>query len=133
LAGQLVPLAQARFSRALPRGTTARSPFLLGGMDVPEEALASIDRCASQLIAICGLGAMLTCSAPEMAQLDVPVLVGFGEHDITGPARDTANALPRCRDITLYELAGAGHNHNVAPNRTELWDRLARWALAVGP
>jgi pimeloyl-ACP methyl ester carboxylesterase len=133
LAEQLVTLAQARFSRALPRGTTARSPFLLGGMDVPEEALTSIDKCASHLIAVCGLGSMLKCSAPEMAQLDVPVFVGFGEHDITGPARDTANAMPRCRDITLYELAGAGHNQNVAPNRAELWDRLARWALAVGP
>lgn len=130
---QLVALAQARFSRALPRATTARSPFLLGGMQVPEQALAAIDRCASNLIAVCGLGAMLKCARPEMAELDVPVFIGFGEHDITGDARDTANALPRCPDITLYELAGAGHNHNVAPNRQRLWDRLAQWALGVAP
>jgi pimeloyl-ACP methyl ester carboxylesterase len=131
LARELVPLAQAKFSRPLPRGTTARSPFLLGGMPVPEEALAAIDRCASHLIAVCGLGSMLKCAAPEMRLIDVPVFVGFGEHDITGDARDTANALPSCRDITLFELAGAGHNQNVAPNRHELWDRLGQWALGV--
>ncbi len=129
---QLVTLAQARFSRSLPRGTTARSPFLLGGMDVPAVALAAMDACATHLVAVCGLGAMLKCAAPEMAVLDVPAFVAFGEHDITGPARDTANALPRCRDITLFELAGAGHNHNVAPNRVELWDRLGRWARDIG-
>ena len=130
---QLIALAQARFSRSLPRGTTARSPFLLGGMDVPEMALAAMDACATHLVAVCGLGAMLKCAAPEMAALDVPAFIAFGEHDITGPARDTANALPRCRDITLFELAGAGHNHNVAPNRVELWDRLGRWARDIGP
>jgi pimeloyl-ACP methyl ester carboxylesterase len=131
LAEQLVTLAQARFSRALPRGTTARSPFLLGGMPVPEVALAAIDRCASNLIAVCGLGAMLKCARPELREIDVPVFIGYGERDITGDARDTANALPRCRDITLYELPAAGHNHNVAPNREQLWDRLGQWALGV--
>jgi pimeloyl-ACP methyl ester carboxylesterase len=131
VAEQLVALAQVRFSRALPRGTTASSPFLLAGMEVPDEALAAIDRCASNLIAVCGLGSMLKCARPEMSEIDVPVFVGFGERDITGDARDTANALPRCPDITLFELAAAGHNHNVAPNRRQLWDRLGQWALGV--
>jgi pimeloyl-ACP methyl ester carboxylesterase len=132
-AEQLVALAQERFGRPLPRGTTARSPFLLGGMPVPEEGLAAIDRSSSALLAVCGLGSMLKCSAPEMAELEVPVFLGFGERDITGPARDTANALVSCRDITLYELPAAGHNHNVAPNRVDLWDRFARWALTATP
>jgi pimeloyl-ACP methyl ester carboxylesterase len=131
VAEQLVALAQIRFSRALPRGTTATSPFLLAGMEVPDEALAALDGCASNLIAVCGMGAMLKCARVEMSEVDVPVFVGFGERDITGDARDTANALPRCPDITLYELAAAGHNHNVAPNRQQLWDRLGHWALGV--
>ncbi len=133
LAANLVTLAQARFSRPLPQGSTARSPFLLGGMDVPEHALAALDACASHMIAVCGLGAMLKCCAPDMALIDVPVFIGFGERDITGDARDTATALPRCRDISIFELPGAGHNHNVAPNRTVLWDRLAGWAEQVVP
>jgi pimeloyl-ACP methyl ester carboxylesterase len=130
---QLVALAQQRFGRPLVRATTARSPFLLGGMPVPEAGLAAIDRCASNLIATCGLGSMLKCAAPQMAAIDVPVFLAFGEHDITGDARDTANALRCCPDLTIFELSGAGHNHNVAPNRRVLWDRLAHWACGIAP
>jgi pimeloyl-ACP methyl ester carboxylesterase len=75
---------------------------------------------------------MLKCTSGSVPLLDVPVLIGFGERDITGDARSTASALTRCRDITLFELAGAGHNHNVAPNRAVLWDRVAAWAQGVG-
>ena len=32
-------------------------------------------------------------------------------------------------DVTVFVLPGAGHNHNVAPNRTVLWNRIAWWAL----
>lgn len=130
---QLVTLAQRRFGRPLPRPTTARSPFLLGGMEVTEEGLAAIDRSASNLLPVCGLGAMLKCAAPHLSIVDVPVFVAFGEHDITGDARDTANALPRCPDFTVFELAGSGHNHNIAPNRAVLWRRLARWARDIDP
>jgi hypothetical protein len=31
----------------------------------------------------------------------------------------------------LFVLAGTGHNHNVAPDREVLWDRLASWARTV--
>ena len=126
LAVRLVDLAKARFGRPLPKGTTARSDFLLAGMPVPEEGLAAMDRCASHLLAICGLGSMLKCTAPDVKLIDVPVFVGYGERDITGNARATGDALASCPDISLFELPGSGHNHNVAPNRTELWDRLAR-------
>ncbi len=134
LAVRLVDLAKARFGRPLPKGTTARSDFLLAGMPVPEEGLAAMDRCASHLLAICGLGSMLKCTAPDVKVIDVPVFVGYGERDITGNARATGDALASCPDISLFELAGSGHNHNVAPNRTELWDRLGVWAsTVVGP
>ena len=32
----------------------------------------------------------------------------------------------------LFVLPGTGHNHNVAPTREQLWDRLGRWAHGVG-
>jgi pimeloyl-ACP methyl ester carboxylesterase len=131
LAVRLVDLAKERFGRPLPKGSTARSDFLLAGMAVPEEGLAAMDRCASNMLAICGLGSMLKCTAPDVKLIDVPVFVGYGERDITGNARATGDALASCPDISLFELAGSGHNHNVAPNRTELWDRLAVWASTV--
>jgi hypothetical protein len=101
-------------------------------MDVPEEALAAIAASASPLLACCGLASMLKCTADDVTKLDVAVFLGFGEHDITGNARATAGLMRACPDITLFELPGAGHNHNVAPNRTQLWDRLGRWALGIG-
>jgi pimeloyl-ACP methyl ester carboxylesterase len=131
IAAQLVKLAKVRFGRPLPRGRTARSDFLLAGMPVPEEGLAALDRSKSNLLACCGLGSMLKCSAPDARLIDVPVFLGFGERDITGNARATASALAICPDITLFELPGSGHNHNVAPNRTVLWDRLAIWAMGI--
>ena len=48
--------------------------------------------------------------------------------ETAGNVRCTAVALRSCPDITLYVLPGAGHNHNIAPNRTDLWGRLATWA-----
>jgi pimeloyl-ACP methyl ester carboxylesterase len=128
---QLVELARARFGGPLRKATTTRSAFLLGGMEVPEAALAAIDASASNLLTCCGLASMLKCTADAVTRLDVPIFLGFGECDITGNARATAGLLRTCPDITLFELPGAGHNHNVAPNRAQLWDRLGQWALGV--
>jgi hypothetical protein len=36
-----------------------------------------------------------------------------------------APALRACPDISLFVVPGAAHNHNIAPNRTVLWDRMA--------
>jgi len=129
---RIVELATKKFGRPLPKGTTTRSAFLLGGMPVPDDALAALDECIAPLLACCGLASMLKCTSRDVRALDVPVLIGVGEHDITGDARSTATALVSCPDITLFELPGAGHNHNVAPNRAVLWDRVAAWAERVG-
>jgi pimeloyl-ACP methyl ester carboxylesterase len=128
---EVVELAKARFGRPLPKGTTTRSAFLLGGMPVADEALDALDGCIAPLLACCGLASMLKCTSDAIGTLDVPVFIGFGQRDITGDARSTAAALVRCPDITLFELPGAGHNHNVAPNRSVLWDRVASWAAGI--
>jgi pimeloyl-ACP methyl ester carboxylesterase len=131
---RLVSLARQRFPDALfepgPSGPGA-STLLLGGMTVPEDARAAMKLAGSPLLACCGLASMLKCTVEDVRDLAVPTFVAFGEHDIAGNARSTASALAKCRDITLFELAGAGHNHNVAPNRAVLWDRLAWWAAGV--
>jgi len=61
----------------------------------------------------------------------VPIFLGVGEFDITGRASAIPGQFPGARDITLYVLAASGHNHNVAPTRHLLWDRLARWAVSL--
>jgi pimeloyl-ACP methyl ester carboxylesterase len=126
---QVAELARTRFGTPLPKSSnTSTSPFLLGGMEVPDAVLDALGDVKSNLIAVIGLTSMVSGStATEMAAVDVPVFLGIGERDITGPAHAIPAAYSRAPEVLLYVLPGAGHNHNVAPNRELLWDRLARW------
>ena len=129
LRAAIVELTRERFGRPLPRGSTATSEFLLGGMDVPEPALEALGSVKSALLAVVGLTSMIPGSiAREMAAVDVPVFLGLGEHDIAGDPHGIPALFTACRDLTLFVLPGTGHNHNVAPDREVLWDRLALWA-----
>jgi len=40
--------------------------------------------------------------------------------------------FPAAREVTLYVLAGAGHNHNVEPGRERLWAAIINWAGELG-
>jgi pimeloyl-ACP methyl ester carboxylesterase len=66
-------------------------------------------------------------SVTRTVGVDVPVLVGVAEHDITTDVRSTAPALRACPDVSLFIVPGAAHNHNIAPTRALLWDQLAAW------
>jgi hypothetical protein len=61
----------------------------------------------------------------------VPVFLGVGTGDITGDPFAIPASFPGSRDVTLFVLDGSGHNHNAAPTRERLWDRLASWARTV--
>jgi pimeloyl-ACP methyl ester carboxylesterase len=126
---RVAELARTRFGTPLPKSSNpSTSPFLLGGMEVPDAVLDALGRVKSNLIAVIGLTSMVSGSiAAEMAAIDVPVFLGIGERDITGPAHAIPAAYSGAPEVLLYVLPGAGHNHNVAPNRELLWDRLARW------
>jgi pimeloyl-ACP methyl ester carboxylesterase len=128
-AREVVRLARARWhDDPLPPGTTATSPMLLAGMAVPDPVLDAAAATSSALLALVGLSSMVPGSlAPELATIDVPVFVGVGSHDIGGPPHQIPAAFPSSTDVTLFVLGDAGHNHNVAPNRHELWDRMAAW------
>ena len=131
-AGGIVALTRERFGNPLPGGSTSTSPFLLGGMDVPPDALAALGSVKSRLLAVVGLVSMIPGSIDtEMATVDVPVFLGVGDHDIVGDPHAIPACFPACRDFTLFVLPGTGHNHNVAPDREVLWDRLAGWAAQV--
>ncbi len=128
---EIVELARARFGRPLPRGTSGPSDLLIA-VDVSDEARAGITASGGSLLAVVGLTSMIPgASAEELAAIRVPVFLGVGELDITGPARAIPAQFPAAPDITLYVLPGSGHNHHVAPTRHLLWDRLARWAASL--
>jgi alpha-beta hydrolase superfamily lysophospholipase len=127
----LVGLARARFGRPLvPSGSGVSA--MLTGPQLPARIASSLGAAAASLLPLCGLTSMIPGShADVLAAVDVPVLLGIAEHDIVGPPREAPAYLAGADDITLYVLAEAYHNSNVAPTRTRLWDRLAIWASAV--
>jgi alpha-beta hydrolase superfamily lysophospholipase len=129
----MVTLGHQRYGDdPLPPGGTATSDLLLAGMPVSGRVREELDRSSTGLLALCGLTSMIPGStAPEMAAVAVPVFLGLGARDIAGPPHDVPRAFSGSRDVTLFVLAGAGHNHNVAPNRIQLWDRVASWLTSL--
>ena len=71
-------------------------------------------------------------AAPEIAAIDVPVLIAHGDKDIGAPAHEVVGEFAASHDVSLYVLEESGHNHNVSPNRERLWDRMIGWARAIG-
>ena len=117
----------------LSPGTTATSTrSWWRGCPSPATFAQEIARTATSLLALCGLSSMIPGSTgPEMAAVAAPVFLGAGARDITGPPHDIPRAFCGSNDITLFVLRDAGHNHNVAPNRHQLWNRLASWMTAL--
>jgi hypothetical protein len=67
----------------------------------------------------------------EKAAIDVPVFLGFGDHDLTA---DYVGSLSRYRsatDATLFVLSDSAHCHNQAVTRTVLWDRIVGWITCI--
>ncbi len=123
----IVSLSRARFRRPFPRGTTSRSE-LLNRPDVADAAYEAIATAGDALLSIVGLTSMIPgASSGELGAIDVPVFLGVGSHDITGPAHHVPSVFESASDITVYVVPETGHNHNIAPNRELLWDRLADW------
>jgi alpha-beta hydrolase superfamily lysophospholipase len=67
-------------------------------------------------------------------QVDVPVFLGFGAAlDVSpNPYAEPAN-YTGSPDVTLHLVPSSGHCHNFASNRTQLWDRIARWLATIVP
>src|SRR5262249_39500740 len=83
---------------------------------------------------VSGLASMVPGNAdPELARIDVPVFIGVGANDITGDPFRIPPSFPNSRDVTLFVLDGAGHNHNAAADRERLWDRVAASARGLRP
>lgn len=69
--------------------------------------------------------------AEHAAQIDVPVLLGYGEVDVSPNPRAEAGLYRSCPDITTYVLADSAHCHNMASSRRRLWQRLLSWTDLV--
>jgi hypothetical protein len=59
------------------------------------------------------------------------VFIGVGENDIAGGVASVTALLTAALSVETFVLAGAGHNHSISKNRTDLWDALGAWVVAL--
>lgn len=103
--------------------------------DVPQAVIEADDA----LVSATPTGSMLEMSQPgamleAASRVNVPLFLANGQLvDISADFRGEPRSYTRATDITLYEVAGAGHCHNFAGERHAFWNRLARWILALEP
>ena len=100
--------------------------------DVPDDVIAADDANATASLGLAGAGALVPdFSRLDVASIDVPVFIAFGERDVSANPRLEPSFYESAPDVTLLVLAGSAHCHNFASTRTVLWQRLTDWASSV--
>lgn len=123
--------AQAMFRVPYPRidGGGEKRGEVYGGRHAEPAGVAALAEARDHLLALPALRAMLPGNvAAECAALTVPVFVGVGARDMTGPPEHIPAAFARSAAVELCVLPDTGHSHFLFPSRHALFDRLAAWA-----
>jgi pimeloyl-ACP methyl ester carboxylesterase len=129
---ELVAVARERWADPLPQ-LRSRSAQTLVATELSPDVRHALAATRAPLLAVAGTSAMIPGSAaPAARQIEVPVFLGIGEHDIARDAHAIPACFPAAKDITLFVLPGAGHNHNAEPARELMWARMLAWVAAVG-
>jgi pimeloyl-ACP methyl ester carboxylesterase len=101
--------------------------------DVPPAVLEADDRMTRSVVPRCFSAAAIPgVVSEEAAQVDVPVLLGYGEVDVSPDPGSEAQFYARSPDITTLVVPGSGHCHNMASTRHVLWRQLLEWAERIG-
>src|SRR5262249_3287592 len=113
---ELVRLAKQRSAAAwFERPPAARGGAGFGGGAAPAPAAPvrpGARQVACEVVSVPALFSLLPgSSAPWAARVRVPVFLGIGERDITGPPHEVVASFPASRDVTLHVLPGTGHSH----------------------
>jgi len=97
--------------------------------DVPAHVLAADAAQASTCVPRrCAVESMVPYYfSAEAATVDVPVLLAYGEVDVSLAPDDEPTYYASSPDVTRYHLAGSSHCHNMAATRVTLWEQLHRW------
>ncbi len=70
-------------------------------------------------------------SASEAANVRVPVLLIYGEQDVTAEPLDDVGMFRSAPSVSLLVVPGMGHNHSLANSRAIAWRRLELFAAEV--
>lgn len=66
--------------------------------------------------------------AREAASIRCPVLLGYGQLDVTADPAGEVATFRSSADISLYVAPRMGHSHNLAPTRQLQWRRFEQFA-----
>jgi pimeloyl-ACP methyl ester carboxylesterase len=100
--------------------------------DVPADVVAADCVTAKSVVPrVFGTAMIPGVVAEHAAQIDVPVLLGYGVVDVSPDPRTEAALYCSSPDITTIVLADSAHCHNMASSRHRLWRRLLDWAATV--
>ena len=100
--------------------------------DVPVRIIAADDRVMSRV----PFRAIAELTQPGVAtafaqSVDVPVLLGFGDTDVSPDPQAEPACYPRSRDVSVAVLEGSHHCHNLSERREDLWELVAAWLSKV--
>ncbi len=90
----------------------------------PPFGSATVPRCA---VAMMSRGFF----TPEVAAIDVPVLMAYGERDTSPDVRQEPAAFIRSNDISVFIVPKMAHMHNFSGTRARLWQRVADWSQMI--
>ena len=128
----LPDLVRERFGGPLRASTTTDSELL--APDVAPGARDVLATAAADLLTMCGLTSMIPGTSDDaMRVIDVPVFIGVGDNDIAGAVDPIAASFTESPAVRAFTLPGAGHNHSISRNRTDLWDAIGEWIVAPRP
>jgi pimeloyl-ACP methyl ester carboxylesterase len=100
--------------------------------DVPRDVVQADAVTAKSVVPrIFGTAMIPGVVAEHAARIDVPVLLGYGEVDVSPNPRAEAALYCSSPDVTTVVLADSAHCHNMASSRRRLWQRLLAWTEVV--
>jgi pimeloyl-ACP methyl ester carboxylesterase len=124
----IIAAARTRFAQPPPVERRGLVPGSFLSDDVPEAVRRAFVEQQTGLLYTCGLTSMIpNVTDEDKASIEVPVLVAFGDHDLTDAYERAAARYTASRDVALYVLPGSAHCHNQASSRTRLWRRIVEW------
>ncbi|TAM12595.1 MAG: alpha/beta fold hydrolase [Nevskiaceae bacterium] len=126
---RLVALARSYFVTPWPAlQPGAGGAELYGSARAERAGVAALRGALDRLLPVPAYLAMVAGNvAPEAAQIDVPVFLGVGDRDLTGPPAEIPAAFPAAPNVELEVLPETGHSHFLFPSRARLFGRLDGW------
>jgi pimeloyl-ACP methyl ester carboxylesterase len=97
--------------------------------DVEDDLLAyDEEQCHTLISRVTGVDGMTPGYARPFAELvECPVLLGWGDVDVSTDPHLEPSAYPRSRHVTLSVVEDMAHMHNFAATREQLWEDLVAW------